>query len=159
MKFSPQEVLDYVNSLGGRFTPIIVLEICSQPKCQAPFFSTVQDSSMRRSQSASVYCPTCRAELLKETKRLKAIERRKRNKALNVKSNSDTWRRLGEVEEMSDEEIDAEVESPSSELADEIDDMLSGIPDAIKEPVLIGFPRVRRLIGQVDAAKNEEEQQ
>lgn len=73
-----QEVLDYVNSLGGRTVGIIVLEKCEW--CTKEFFSTVQDSRFKASSGAPVLCATCKAEDTRQKKNEAERERRQRKR-------------------------------------------------------------------------------
>lgn len=64
---SNTEIVEHVNSAGGRTKKIIVLETCEN--CHVEFFATIQDANARKLKGTTVLCPVCRADDLKRIKR------------------------------------------------------------------------------------------
>lgn len=75
---SNAEIVEYLNRLGGRTTPFIVLETCEQ--CGIEYAVQIQDKQSREQRGISALCPVCRAEDIKRQKREAERLRRQRKK-------------------------------------------------------------------------------
>ncbi|KLU63508.1 hypothetical protein CEB3_c01220 [Peptococcaceae bacterium CEB3] len=72
------EVVEYVNSLGGRTVAIVTLNRCQ--RCMTEFFTSVQDSQFKESTGAPVLCANCKSEDLRVKKNeAERVRRQKKN--------------------------------------------------------------------------------